>query len=51
MLVRAWLSEERMQQLGYMSALITRELRPEDVIALQNFLRMPPKLLDEILNP
>ena len=38
-----------MQQLGYMSTLIIREPRLEDVIVLQKFLRMPPKLFDEIL--
>ena len=48
-LVRTWLSEERIQQLGYMPTLITRELRAEDVNAFQNFLRMPPKLFDGFL--
>ena len=33
--MRAWLSEERMQYLGYFSLFIARELRIEDVNAFQ----------------
>ena len=33
--MRAWFSEERMQQLGYFSLIIARELRIEDVNAFQ----------------
>ena len=33
--VRTWFSVERMQQLGYFSLFIARELRIEDVNALQ----------------
>ena len=33
--VQAWFSEERMQQLGYFSTFIARELRIENVYAFQ----------------
>ena len=49
MWVRAWLSEERREQLGHYSNFITRELRNEDVNAFRNYLRIPPELFDEIL--
>ena len=35
--VRAWFSEERLQQLGYFSLFIARELRIEDVKAFQAY--------------
>ena len=47
--VRKWLSEHRRRQLGHYSTFITRELRTEDVGSFYNYLRMSPKLFDEIL--
>ena len=49
MWVRKWLSEDRRQQLDHSTTVLTRQLRTEDIIAFQNYLRMPPELFDEIL--
>ena len=47
--VRQWLSEDRRDQLGQFSQLLTRELRCEDAGSYFNYLRMPSHLFDEIL--
>eukprot|EP00057_Strongylocentrotus_purpuratus_P022843 XP_011677317.1 PREDICTED: tankyrase-2-like [Strongylocentrotus purpuratus] len=44
-----WLSEDRRQQLGHYSSLLTRKLPAGNVNAFQNYLRMPPDLFDEII--
>jgi len=49
MWVHEWLSEDRRQQLGHYSTFLTRELPTKDVSVFQNYLRMPPKLFDKIL--